>query len=261
MDVARWRRAPASSSSGTVASASRDSATDRPSVARRELLAEPPERPRQARLHGSPRDAQGLGRLRFGELEEIARPDDLAIVVAEGVDCRQQRRSRLAGEDRRLGRWGRIVRPAILGDPERETGPSAGRPPAIARLIGDDPQQPRPKRRLDPEARQGGVRLDEGVLDGVFGIAVGRDDMRRSDGDVLVSADQFLVGHDLARSGAFDQFGIFQWTALHLHRTRYTHGPRTVPQPLAAQAELPAVPVALSTLMSVAAVAQLQSKP
>jgi hypothetical protein len=39
--------------------------------------------------------------------------------------------------------------------------------------------------------------------------------MRRSDGDVLVSANQFLVGHDLARLRALDQFNVFQWTALH----------------------------------------------
>ena len=44
--------------------------------------------------------------------------------------------------------------------------------------------------------------------------------MRRSDGDVLVPADQFLVGHDLAFARAFDELGVRalfddQWTALH----------------------------------------------
>ena len=131
------------------------------------------------------------------------------------VDRREQRRPRLAGEDRRLGRWGRIARPAILGGAEGETGPAPGRPPSVAGLVGDDPQEPRPERGVGPEPRQRGVGLDERVLDGVLGVAVGRDEMRRPDGDVLVASDQLLVGHDLAIPRAVDQLGIFQWTALH----------------------------------------------
>jgi hypothetical protein len=59
------------------------------------------------------------------------------------------------------------------------------------------------------------VGLDERLLDGVLGIAVGRDDVRGSNGDVLVSPDQFLEGHDFACLRAFDELGVFQWTALH----------------------------------------------
>ena len=91
-----------------------------------------------------------------------------------------------------------------------------GRPPSVAGLVGDDPQDPRPERRVRPEPRQRGVGLDERVLDGVLGVAVGRDEVGRPDRDVLVASDQLFVGHDLAFPRADDQLGIFQWTALHL---------------------------------------------
>ena len=152
------------------------------------------------------------------------------------VDRREQRRPRLAGEDRRLGRWSRIARPAVLGGAEGETGPAPGRPPSVAGLVRDDPQDPRPERGVGPEARQRGVGLDERVLDGVLGVAVGRDEVGRPDRDVLVASDQLFVGHDLAIPRADDQLGVFQWTALHLITVADTpwHAgrvPRTVGRP------------------------------
>src|SRR6185295_20094297 len=100
-----------------------------------QLLAQPCQRPRQARLHGAAGQPQGLGGLGLVQLEEIARADDLAILVTELVDRREQRCPRLAGEDRRLGRWSRIARPAILGGAEGETGSTPGRPPSVAGLV------------------------------------------------------------------------------------------------------------------------------
>jgi hypothetical protein len=65
-----------------------------------------------------------------------------------------------------------------------------------------------------------GVRLDECLLDGIVGVAVGREEMRGPDRDGLVPADQLLIGHDVASPCAIDQLGVatpvvFQWTALH----------------------------------------------
>ena len=190
-----------------------------------DLLAEPAKSTGETRLHGAARDPQGLGGLDFRQFEEIARSDDLTVLVAKRIDRGQQHFPRLAGEDRRLGRWSRIVRAAVLGSPKDEPGSAASRPPAVAGLVRDDPQEPWPKGRIDPETGECRVGLHEGFLGGIFRVAVGRDDVRGPDGHVLVPADQFLVGHDLAFARAFDQFSFFQWTALHgqpyfLHRGR-----------------------------------------
>ena len=80
--------------------------------------------------------------------------------------------------------------------------------------------------RNRPSARMG---LDEGLLDRILGVAVGREQVRRPDGGILVAPNERLVGHDVASPRAFDQLGVacrrivFQWTALHrqpypLHR-------------------------------------------
>src|SRR4051794_18551670 len=85
------------------------------------LGAEAPEGARQPRLHGSSWDPERLRRLGLRQVEEVSRPDDLAILVAERVDRADERRSLLVGEDRRLGRWSRIVRGAVLGGTKRES--------------------------------------------------------------------------------------------------------------------------------------------
>jgi len=187
----------------------------RPSVPVDQAGPKPAERPRQPRLHRPLRDPQRVGRLRLGEVEEIARANDLAVVVPEEVQRGDQRRPRLVGEDRRLGRWSRITQGAVLGGTKHEPGSPPGGAAAVARFVRDDPKEPRPERGTGPEPGQRRVRLDEGLLSGVLGVPVGRDHVRGTDGHVLVAADQLLVGHDLAFAGAFDQFGVFQWTALH----------------------------------------------
>src|SRR5207244_10335591 len=133
---------------------------------------------REARLHGAPRDREDLGCLGLIELEEISGGDDLAIVVAQRVDAGEEPAPALVGEDRRLGRWGRIVRPAILDGAEGEPGATAGRSPPITGLVCDDPEQPGPERGAGTEAIERRVGLDERVLDGILGIAVGREEMR-----------------------------------------------------------------------------------
>ena len=85
------------------------------------------------------------------QVEEVAGGDHLAIVVGEAVDAASEPGPALVVEDRRLGRWGRIARPAILGGPEGEAGPPPGRAAPVPRLVGDDPEQPRPEGRAGPE--------------------------------------------------------------------------------------------------------------
>src|SRR4051812_13640698 len=197
----------------------------------------PPDRPREPRLGGAARDPQDVSRLGFAQLEEEPGRDHIAVVFPESVDRGKERSAGLAVEDRRLGRWGRITRPAILGSPEDEACPPAGGPPPVPRFVGDDPEEPWPERRVRAKSAQRGVRLDERLLGGVFGVAIGRDDPCRSDGRVLIPTDERLVRHDVASPRAFDQLGVglsvaslvFQWTASTVNRGGYTERASTVP--------------------------------
>ena len=85
----------------------------------------------------------------------------------------------------------------------------AGRAPPIARLVRDDAQQPGPDRRPLAKAGEGGVRLEEGFLDGIVGIGLRAHEVRGPQGDVLVAAHDLLVRHDVAGPGTRDQFGVF----------------------------------------------------
>jgi hypothetical protein len=180
------------------------------------LLAQPAERSREAGLDRAPRQPERLGRLSLGHLEEVARPDDLAVLIAKSVQGHEQGSPGLAGEDRRLGRWSRVERGAVLGRPESETGPAAGRPAPVPGLVGHDSEEPRSEGRSGAEASQRCICLHERILGSVFRIGRRtRHDVRGPDGDIAVAADQFVVGIQLASACAFDQFVVFQWTALH----------------------------------------------
>ena len=78
----------------------------------------------------------------------------------------------LVVEDRRLGRRGRVAS-AVLGDPQRQVRPATGAAAAVASLVGDASEQPRPEWCARPERPKGGVSLDEPVLGGVLGVGVG----------------------------------------------------------------------------------------
>ena len=60
------------------------------------------------------------------------------------------------------------------------------------------------------EPRQGGVGLDEGVLDSIGGIGLRGDEVGSAQGDVLVAAHEGLVRRDVAGAGAADQFAVVQ---------------------------------------------------
>jgi hypothetical protein len=196
-----------------------------------ESLAQSTEGARQARLHGSARDPQHLGRFGLWQVEQVPRDDDLAVVVAEIGQGAQEREPRLLDEDRRLGRWGRIGRAAVLDGPKREPGSPVRGAAAVACLVRDDPQEPRPKRRPRSEPRECAIRLHERLLGRVLGVVrSARDEMRRSDGDVLVAANELLVRRHLASARALDQLGLFRWTALHGQPYPYTGRIPRVPE-------------------------------
>src|SRR5204863_4624225 len=58
-------------------------------------LPQPLERTRGARLDRSLRDAERLGDLGFGQAEEVAQRDDVALLVRQAFDGREQRRALL----------------------------------------------------------------------------------------------------------------------------------------------------------------------
>src|SRR5262245_59172003 len=179
------RTAPSSSSPSPARR--RTSAIVRASVGDRQLGPETADRPRQPRLHRAARQVEDLGGLGLAEIEEVAGGDDLAVVRAQLVECADERLAGLAVEDRRLGRWGRITRPAILEGPQGQAGATARRAASVARLVGDDPQQPGPERGAAAEPVERAVGLDERLLDRILGVAVGRDDVGRPDRHVLVA--------------------------------------------------------------------------
>src|SRR5438034_475279 len=137
-----------------------------------------PSPSRSASPRRAARQSEDVGGLGLVEVEEVAGGDHLAVGVAEVVDRADEPGPLFAVEDRRLGRWGRIARPAILGSPEGETRPPAGRAPSVPCFVGDDPQEPRPERGPITEPAERAIGLDERLLDGVLGITIGRDQVR-----------------------------------------------------------------------------------
>ena len=183
---------------------------------------QPDEGAGQARFRGAGGDAERGRGLRLGEIEQVPARHDEPVFLAQPRDCGGERGAPLVDEDRLFGRRGRAVRGAVLDDAEREVHPPAGGAPAIARFIGDDPQQPRPERRALPEPAERPICLDKGLLDGVVGLRSIADQERGSMGKVLVGAHKFLVSGNVAAFGACDEVAFVQWSALHratlLHR-------------------------------------------
>ena len=132
------------------------------------------------------------------------------------------------GEDRLLGRRGRVVLGAVLDGAEGEVdAPALGSTP-VAGFVRDDPEQPRPERRAVTEPRKGPVRLHECLLDCVVGLVGAADQAGRSEREVLEGAHELLVRIDVAVAGAHDELRFVQWSALHV-RWFYTGCSRAVP--------------------------------
>src|SRR4051812_47677633 len=98
------RPSSTSSASSPAGNRSRRSDTETTRLDGAELRPQTLERPRQARFHGPPRDPERFGCFALRQLEEIACGNDLAVLVAERVQRREQDLAPLVGEDRRLRR-------------------------------------------------------------------------------------------------------------------------------------------------------------
>src|SRR3954447_23172664 len=184
--------------------------------------AEPIERAGEAGLHRAGATAEDGGHLRLAQVEEVAQIDRLPVAVAQSAERGAQGRVALGHHDYGLGgrrRDGarRVLRRAQLParPPPRGTAP-------VARLVGDDPQQPRPPRRADPEAPEGAVRLDERVLRRLLGVrGAAGDHARRAKRHVGVTRDELLVRGDITAQGTHDELGVL------VHRRAVHRPPRS----------------------------------
>ena len=192
-----------------------------------DLAAQLRERARQARLHGAAAAAERGRGLGLRQLEQVAAGDDLALRLGELVDRRQHGRAALGRDDGGLGGRGRVPRGPVVAGPPGEPGTTARRAALVVRLVADDAQQPRPKRRAGAEAPQRPVGLDERLLRGVLGVVVaGGDEAGCAEGDLLMGADELGVGGHVPALGALDEV-VLGWSAHH--RSHYTGGADRVP--------------------------------
>jgi hypothetical protein len=88
-------------------------------------------------------------------------------------------------------------------------GAAAGRAAAVTRFVGDDLEQPRPKGRLQPEARQRDVCLEQRILRDVFGFRrITSDHIRQVEGSRLVPLGQQAKRRGLARARTLQELEI-----------------------------------------------------
>ena len=153
----------------------------------RQAPAEPGERPRGARFHRAagasrPRPPSRPPTGRAGN-DTRYRPVPLGRRSSAALNPDRRSEARSAASGAGTAPPGRRSSPARLASRSR-------RPAAFpsARLVRDDPQDPRPKRRPGTEATERSPRLDEGLLGRVFGIRLRPGvKVRGAMGDLLVS--------------------------------------------------------------------------
>jgi hypothetical protein len=149
---------------------------------------------RESRDLTVPRATQDRGRLLFGEVQEVAAADSPPRFLAQAAQGLEQLFSPLRGQDRRLGGGRTILRRALPGRPQEQTGASRGRPALVSGLVGDYREQPGPETGARPEASQGAVSLHEGLLSRFLGLrGVARDEVGGTEGHLLVAAHQPLI--------------------------------------------------------------------
>ena len=160
-----------------------------------------------------PSAARGL---LLGELEEVTACDHEPVLLAELVDGREQLLPLLRVDGGRLGGGGRLPRGRRRNRPQREVGAAARGPAAVAGFVGDDLEDPRPKRRAGPEAVQRRPGLHEPLLGGILRIrGAPGDEVRRAKRDPLICLHEVSIGGFIALLGPFDELRFLQWTALH----------------------------------------------
>src|SRR5262249_48025136 len=154
----------------------------------------------------------------FTQLEQIAVGEHLARGLGQLVERAQQLGALRAVKDCVLGGGGRL--PRARDGAQRETLAAPGAPPPVARLVRDDAQQPRAQRLVRPEAAERAPGLDERVLRRVFGVRrIAGDDVGHSKCNLLMWADEFLVGVRVAALRAQHKLPLSSWTALHTRTT------------------------------------------
>ena len=132
--------------------------------ARTPSITEPLQRTREARLDGALGAAQDGGGLGHVEVQEEPAGDHPTVALVQGVDRTEERRALLRRLDRRFRRWGRIAVAELVDQAQLEISAAPGRPSAVARRIGDDPQQPGPQGRVAAKAWQRSVGGEEAIL-------------------------------------------------------------------------------------------------
>src|SRR5207302_9076066 len=96
----------------------------------------------------------------------------------------------------------------------------AGGAAAVASLVRDDPQQPGAHRLPGAEAAERAPGLDQRLLGGILGVGcVAGDDVGHSECDLLMRADELLVGARVAALRAQHELPLLVWTALHTATT------------------------------------------
>ena len=140
--------------------------------------------------------------------------EHLPVALVEATEPLEQLAASLMREGGRLGGRSRVPRGRRRA--ERQASPSSGRSTPVARLVGHDPQKPRPERSTVAEAAQGAVGLDEPVLHGLLRVAaVTGADQRDTECESLVHAYELLVGSGIAALRARDERRLVQWSAPH----------------------------------------------
>src|SRR5262245_36193841 len=144
-----------------------------------ELCAQPLERSREPRLDRAAANPERGRGLLLREVEEVPVREYQPVALAEPADRCEQLLPPLRVHERRLGGRGRVPRGRVRRSSEREPLPPPGRAAAVPRLVCDDPEQPRPKRRACPEAAERAVRLHEPVLRSLLRVGlVAGDEVR-----------------------------------------------------------------------------------
>ena len=140
--------------------------------------------------------------------------ENLAVSLVESREPVHQHVAPLVRESGRLGGRSRVPRDTFARSAEGERRATPGGASTITRFVGDDPQQPGPKRRAAADAPDRAPRLDESVLDGFVSVWP-RDHVRDSEGDVVVHAHELREGVFVPPLGAAYKLALLQWTALH----------------------------------------------
>ena len=152
----------------------------------------------------------------LAEVEQVAAREHEPVVLAQLLERGDQRCPLLGGDCPPLGRRSRVSRGKLVCGAQGEPLAPARGAAAVARLVRDDREQPRAKRRAAPEARQRAPGLRQADLGGVLGVGgVAGDQVRGAESDLLVVADERGEGGGVTATCALDELVLCRWSAHH----------------------------------------------